>query len=280
MADSNNKGSWLQTLFRRPAQVTSEEHLQELIHASEEDGIINAAEGEMFSSIIEFGDMIVREVMIPRTEMHCCTVDASLETIIDTIIRYGHTRIPVYEDTIDHIVGVVYAKDLLKYWNQPTDTISLRQIMRQPFFVPETKRLEELLREFRQQRKHIAIAIDEYGGTSGLITLEDLIEEIVGDIRDEYDGDDNMIAEQEDGSVIIDARLGLAELEDYFGLEEIERDQFDSVGGLLLHRLGHVPQPGEEVELEGLKITVLDSDERSIHQVRIDGGGGATAADA
>ena len=119
MADSNNKGSWLQTLFRRPAQVTSEEHLQELIHASEEDGIINAAEGEMFSSIIEFGDMIVREVMIPRTEMHCCTVDASLETIIDTIIRYGHTRIPVYEDTIDHIVGVVYAKDLLKYWNSP-----------------------------------------------------------------------------------------------------------------------------------------------------------------
>lgn len=253
----------------RPPQVTSEQHLQELIHASEEDGIINATEEEMFNSIIEFGETIVREVMVPRTEMHCCPVDASLDTLIEMIIEYGHTRIPVYDQTIDHIVGVVYAKDLLKYWGKAKGEISLQQLMRSTFFVPETKRVEELLPEFRTKRRHIAIAIDEYGGTSGLVTLEDLIEEIVGDIKDEYDVEDNLLLEEGDGTIVVDARLGLAELEDYYHLAEIERDQFDSVGGLLLHLLGHVPTIGEQVVYEQLKFVILGSDERAIHRVRV-----------
>ena len=249
--------------------MTSEQHLQALIHASEEDGIINAAEEEMFNSIIEFGETIVREVMVPRTEMHCCPVDASIDTLIATIIKYGHTRIPVYDHTIDHIVGVVYAKDLLKYWGAAPGDVSLRQLMRSTFFVPETKRVEELLPEFRTKRRHIAIAIDEYGGTSGLVTLEDLIEEIVGDIKDEYDVEDNLLIEEDDGTIVVDARLALAELEDYYHMPEIERDQFDSVGGLLLHLLGHVPKVGEQAVLDRLTFVVLGSDERTIHSVRV-----------
>lgn len=271
MPNSETKTPWWRRLcsFGRPAQVTSEQHLQELIHASEEDGIINATEEEMFNSIIEFGETIVREVMVPRTEMHCCPVDASLDTLIETIIKYGHTRIPVYDHTIDHVVGVVYAKDLLKYWGEAKGEISLKQLMRSTFFVPETKRVEELLPEFRTKRRHIAIAIDEYGGTSGLVTLEDLIEEIVGDIKDEYDVEDSLLLEEGDGTIVVDARLGLAELEDYYHLSEIERDQFDSVGGLLLHLLGHVPKIGEQVVLDRLKFVVLGSDERTIHRVRV-----------
>ncbi|PLX96542.1 MAG: HlyC/CorC family transporter [Desulfuromonas sp.] len=264
-----HRRSWLQRLLGITQHVTSEEHLQELIHASEEGGIINAEEGEMFSSIFEFGETIVREVMIPRTEMRSCPVDASVETLIDMVLHYGHSRIPVYEQTIDHIVGLVYAKDLLKFWGKPEQAVSLRDLMRKPYFVPETKRIEELLQEFRGQRMHIAIAIDEYGGTSGLITLEDLIEEIIGDIKDEYDVDDNLLVEEEPGVIVMDARTGLDELEDYYDLPEFERDQFDSVGGLLLHRLGYVPKPGEEVVIEPLKMVILQSDERMIQRVRI-----------
>lgn len=271
MSGSGSKVPWWRRIcfLSNSKHVTSEEHLQELIHASEEDGIINATEGEMFSSIIEFGETIVREVMVPRTEMHCCPIDACLETLIETIITYGHTRIPIYDQTIDHIVGVVYAKDLLKYWGESKREISLQQLMRTTYFVPETKRVEELLCEFRTKRKHIAIAIDEYGGTSGLITLEDLIEEIVGDIKDEYDTEDSLLTEEEDGTIIVDARFSLAELEDYYDLSESERDQFDSVGGLLLHHLGYVPKVGEEVIHGQLKMIVLASDERTISRIRV-----------
>ncbi len=267
--DPEEKKFWWQRLFGNAHQVTSEEHLQALIHASEEDGIINAAEGEMFSSIIEFGETIVREVMVPRTEMHCCPVEASLETLIGSIIKYGHTRIPVYNQSIDHITGVVYAKDLLRYWGKQQDEISLKKLMRTTYFVPETKKVEELLREFRTKRKHIAIVIDEYGGTSGLITLEDLIEEIVGDIKDEYDIEECLLVEEGEGTIVIDARLSLDELEDYYQLPEIERQQFDSVGGLLLHHLGHLPKQGEELVIDTLQFTVLDCDERAIHRLRV-----------
>jgi magnesium and cobalt transporter len=207
--------------------------------------------------------------MIPRTEMHCCAVDASLSEMIDVIIRYGHSRIPVYENSVDQIVGLVYAKDLLKYWGKADSEVSLRDLMRTPYFVPETKRIEELLHEFRSKQVHLAIAIDEYGGTSGLITLEDLIEEIIGDIKDEYDAEESLLVEEQDGSVVVDARLNLCELEDHYDMDEIPRAQFDSVGGLLLHELGRLPEVGEAIACFGLKFEVLDSDKRAIHSVKV-----------
>ncbi|MCK9172587.1 hemolysin family protein [Desulfuromonas thiophila] len=269
-SDPDAKRPFWQRLFGwRRQPVFSEEELHELIQASEQQGVINAEEGEMFSSIIEFGETIVREEMIPRTEMHCCPVDARLSEMIEIIIRYGHSRIPVYEQTLDHIIGLVYAKDLLKYWGASDEAVSLRQIMRPPYFVPETKRIEELLHEFRSQRVHLAIAVDEYGGTSGLITLEDLIEEIIGDIKDEYDIEEDLLIDEGDGVVNVDARLNLYELEDHFDLPEIPRNQFDSVGGLLLHQLGRVPKTGEKLAYEQLCFEVLDSDARAIHRVRV-----------
>lgn len=267
---SDRGNSFWHKLFRyKRRNVTAGDELHDLIEFSERQGLINAEEGEMFSSIIEFGDTIVREEMIPRTKMRCCSVDASLSQIIKIIIRYGHSRIPVYENSIDQIVGLVYSKDLLKYWGKSDAEVSLRDIMRTPYFVPETKRIEELLREFRSKRVHLAIAIDEYGGTSGLITLEDLIEEIIGDIKDEYDAEENLLVEKQDGSVIVDARLNLYELEDYYHLDEIPRTQFDSVGGLLLYELGRLPKIGETVTCFGLQFEILNSDKRVIRSVRV-----------
>jgi len=267
---SDRGGSFWRKLFHyKRRNVTAEDELHDLIEFSERQGLINAEEGEMFSSIIEFGDTIVREEMIPRTKMRCCSVDASLSEIIKIIIRYGHSRIPVYENSIDQIVGLIYAKDLLKYWGKSDAEVSLRDIMRTPYFVPETKRIVELLHEFRSKQVHLAIAIDEYGGTSGLITLEDLIEEIIGDIKDEYDAEENLLVEKPDGSVVVDARLNLCELEDYYHMEEIPRVQFDSVGGLLLYELGRLPTIGETITIHGLKFEVLNSDKRVIRSVRV-----------
>ena len=272
--DENDSGDrrfsfWRNLFGLKPCNVATEDDLHELIEFSEKQGLINAEEGEMFSSIMEFGDTIVREEMIPRTEMHCCSVDASLKEMIDVIIKYGHSRIPVYEHSVDQIVGLVYAKDLLKYWGKTDAEVTLRDLMRTPYFVPETKRIEELLHEFRSKRVHLAIAIDEYGGTSGLITLEDLIEEIVGDIKDEYDTEETLLTEERDGSIIVDARLNLCELEDYYDMDEIPREQFDSVGGLLLHELGRLPGIGENIVCQGLNFEVLSSDRRAIHSVKV-----------
>lgn len=263
--------SWWQRLLRRvtgPRRVNSEADLQELIDASEAEGIINEEEGEMFHSIFQFGDTIVREVMIPRTDMSCCEAEAPLDQVRESILETGHSRIPVFEGSMDRIVGLVYAKDLLHYWGQDTSHVRLEEIMRQVYFVPESKRLDELLQEFRTQRVHIAVVVDEYGGTSGLTTLEDLLEEIVGDIQDEYDLEEAWQLEEEPGCLLVDARLNIEQVESYFQCR-IPRDQFDTVGGYVFSLLGRVPQPGETVQDEQLQLTIIEADERKIFRVRI-----------
>lgn len=249
-------------------RIRTEQELQAVIDASEEEGIINEEEGEMLHSIFEFGETIVREIMVPRTDMRCCSIDASVREVLDAIIDSGHSRIPVYQGTTDHIVGLIYAKDLLKFWGKASADIDLAGIMREPYFVPETKKIEELFKEFRTRRVHMAIAIDEYGGTSGLITIEDLIEEIVGDIQDEYDLEEDWLLPQEDDSLLVDCRLNIDEFEDYFGIT-ISRERFDTVGGWLFHLLGRVPHRGEEIVSQGLVMIVEQCDERKIHAVRV-----------
>lgn len=253
-------------LYGRP-RVT-EEKIQEIIDASEEEGIINEEENEMIRSILCLRDTVVRAIMIPRTDMSSVPADASLAELLDSIIACGHSRIPVYEGTIDNIIGLVYAKDLLPYCDMEKKGLDLRKIMRQPYFIPETKNLEELLQEFKKKRVHIAIVIDEYGGTSGLVTIEDLLEQIVGDIQDEYDVEEELLHVNPDGSITVDARLSIEELEEHLGIE-IEREKFDSVGGLIFHLTGRIPRAGEEIESEALQLTVLEADERKIRRVRI-----------
>ena len=169
---------------------------------------------------------------------------------------------------MDRIVGVVYAKDLLRNWGARDETLSLIDVMRAPYFIPETKRIEDLLMDFRTRRVHMAIAVDEYGGTSGLITIEDLLEEIVGDIQDEYDIEDTWVQPQDDGTLLVDARSNVEELEEYYDID-IPREKFDTVGGYLFHLLGNVPRAGEKVSDNGLVMMVEKSDERKIDKVRI-----------
>lgn len=271
--DSSGSGSpgWFNALRRMVfgrRRALTEKELQDIINESEEEGIINEDEGDMLHSIFEFGDTIVREVMVPRTDMTCCSNTATLEEILEAIIDSGHSRIPIYEGSTDRIVGVVYAKDLLKSWGKSSHEVGITEVMRSPYFVPETKNIEDLLKDFRTLRVHMAIAIDEYGGTSGLITIEDLLEEIVGDIQDEYDLEEVWLRPQDDGSILVDGRLNVEEVEDHFDIT-IAREKFDTVGGYLFHLFGHVPQSGEQVRDGGLLLTVVESDDRKIGWVRV-----------
>ncbi|OGR32642.1 MAG: hypothetical protein A2091_04295 [Desulfuromonadales bacterium GWD2_61_12] len=271
-SDSHHpRPSWFEKIRHLVAgrrRALTERDLQEIIEESEEKGIINEDEGDMLHSIFEFGDTIVREIMVPRTDMVCCPADADLNELLDAIHRSGHSRIPIYEGTVDSVVGVVYAKDLLRYWGRSSADLAITDVMREPFFVPETKNIEELLQDFRARRVHMAIAIDEYGGTSGLITIEDLIEEIVGDIQDEYDREEEWLVEEEGGTLLVDGRLNIEELEEHFDIE-IPREKFDTVGGYLFDLLGHIPKPGETVSDNGLEMSIVESDQRRIGKVRI-----------
>jgi CBS domain containing-hemolysin-like protein len=247
---------------------TTEQDINDFIEASEEEGLVNEEESEMIRSIFSLGTTIVREVMVTRTEMACVTVDSTVRELLDTILTCGHSRIPVYEDSIDNIIGLLYAKDLLKQWGTDENHFSVRAIMRPPYFIPESKNLEQLLQEFKRKRVHLAIVIDEYGGTSGLITIEDLLEEIVGDIQDEHDREESLLTVNPDGSVTADGRLPVEELEEHFSIQ-IERDMFDSVGGLAFHLTGKIPTIGDTIEGAGLSMKIIDADLRRVKKVAI-----------
>ncbi|MGD0844849.1 MAG: hemolysin family protein [Geobacteraceae bacterium] len=246
----------------------TEEEIQKLMDAGEEEGLINEEENEMIQSIFALGDTVVREIMVPRTDMAYVNVDATVHEVVSSIIACGHSRIPVFDGTIDNIVGLVYAKDLLRYWGMDESAVLLKNILRPAYFIPETKNLEELLHEFKKQRIHLAVVVDEYGGTSGLVTIEDLLEQIVGDIQDEYDLEEEWLVEDADGSVVVDARLPIEDLEEHFGIE-IAREKFDTVGGLIFHLTGRIPAAGEEVDSGTIRLTVLEADLRKISKVRI-----------
>ena len=248
-------------------RALTEEELQEAISSSEEEGLLDETEGDMLQAIFEFGDTIVREIMVARPDMVCCASDAPLDELLRLILDSGHSRVPIFEGSVDRIVGVIYAKDLLRYWGARADELSPATVMRTPYFVPETKRIEDLLDDFRTRRVHMAIVVDEYGGTSGLITIEDLLEEIVGDIQDEYDLEEEWVKPQSDGSLLLDARANVEELEEFFDLE-ISRDKFDTVGGFLVHLLGNVPVAGETARSNGLLLQVVEADERKVRRVQ------------
>lgn len=269
--NSQESAGWskrLKRIFRGRPEARSEEELQDLIDASEQKGIIDEEEGDMLQSILELDETIVREVMVPRTDMVCVDAEEPFSNILDAILKSGHSRIPVYKENNDNIIGLIYAKDLLRFWGQPLDKIRLEEVLRSPYLVPESKLVSDLLQEFRETRVHIAIIIDEYGGTSGLVTIEDLIEEIVGEIRDEYDLEDEWLVEEASGSVLIDGRLNIEEFEEHFDVE-VEREKFDTVGGYVVEYLGRVPSAGESVLIDSLEIHIVAGDQRAIRQLRI-----------
>jgi putative hemolysin len=270
------------------AQISTEE-LKLIVERGGEEGILEAEEEQMISAVIELGERRVHEVMVPRTDISALPVTAGLDEVIDTIIGEGHSRIPVYEKTIDKVVGILYAKDLLPFLKGEDRQPDLRKLLRMPLFVPESMSIDDLLHQLQRRKVHIAIVLDEYGGTAGLVTIEDLLEEIVGDIQDEYDVEEPMTERLPDGSARVDGRAAVDDLAELFdvdlgSLEDV--DEYDTVGGLVYHRIGGVPRPGDKVELEeqGLTLTVESTEGRRVAKVlavrvRLDGGEGADEAE-
>jgi len=212
---------------------------------------------EMISSIIEMHDTSVREVMVPRVDMICAEKARPIPELLELIREMGHSRIPIYGDSVDDIVGVAYAKDLLQLGEDPDGEKGLEDLLRPPYVVPETKKAAELLKEFQQEKIHLAIVVDEHGTTAGLVTLEDLLEEIVGEIQDEYDDEDPMYEALPDGSFLVLARLNIDTLNDILDLD-ITPDGFETVGGLVFNELGRVPESGEAVSFRNFRIVVRE----------------------
>jgi CBS domain containing-hemolysin-like protein len=245
-----------------------EREIENILDFSQKRDLISRQERELIESIIEFKDTLVREVMVPRTEITAVERYTALEEIFTLVLESGHSRFPVFEGTIDNIVGLLLAKDLLTFRQPPEARLDLEQVIRPAYFIPESKKISDLLRDLVERKTQIAIVIDEYGGTAGLITLEDIIEEIVGEIYDEYDRLEPRLLPQEDGSVVVDARLDVEELMEHFDRSRPE-GKFESVGGLLIHFLGRVPQVNDTVVIDDLELTVQTADERRAKEVLV-----------
>ena len=268
----------------KEAQITAEE-LKLIVERGGEEGILEAEEEQMINAVIELGSRHLHEVMVPRIDIVGLPATATFAEAVDAIVREGHSRIPVYEDSIDGVVGILYAKDLLRILQQPPEERpQMRTILRPPVYVPESMSIDDLLHEFQRRKVHLAIVLDEYGGTAGLATIEDLLEEIVGEIQDETDTAEPMVMKLSDDEARIDGRADVGDLADTFGVEiDLEdEDEYDTVGGLVFHRLGDVPRPGDEVEVGGLTLTVESVDGRRVDKVlvvRRRPGGDASAED-
>ena len=250
------------------AQAFTDEEIKALVVAGEESGELEEEEKEMIHGVIEFADKVAREVMMPRLDMVCLEASATVHEGVLRARETGYSRLPIYEDTLDHIVGVVHVRDLLAHLQGKGPEAPLREIARPAYFVPESKKVVELLRERQRRRVHLAIVIDEYGGTAGLLTIEDLLEQIVGEIYDEYDVEEREIQMLDERTAIVDARAAVEEVGEAFALTLPEGD-FDSIGGLVLDRLGHMPEPGERVRVNGLEITIEQVRQHRIEKIRV-----------
>jgi CBS domain containing-hemolysin-like protein len=258
----------LRRLLNVQRGLTAADAEDRLRHLVEGNADLEEDEREMIASVIELGEQPVREIMVPRIDIVAAPGSSTVRDVVDRIVESGHSRIPVYDGTIDNITGVVYAKDLLRFLRDGSQTASVQPLAREASYVPETKKVDDLLHEMQQTRVHVAIVVDEYGGTAGLITIEDLIEEIVGEIRDEYDVEESMIEEVSDREALFDARVSIRDVNDTLDLE-IEDEDFDTLGGLLYHELGKVPNVGDEVSVDGAVVTVLTTTGRRVRKVRV-----------
>ncbi len=247
----------------------TEEELKMLVEVGEELGAIEKEEKEMISGIFEFDKMDVRDIMVPRIDMKCIEANSSIEDAKKLILETGHSRIPVYEGSVDNIIGILYAKDLLRFLNSGEKPETLHSILRPAYFVPESKKLNELLSEFQRLKVQIAIVVDEYGGTAGMVTLEDVLEEIVGEIEDEYDvGEAEEFRMVDENQAVVDARMSIHDVNERLSLS-LPEDRVDTIGGLLFNMLGRIPVQGDEVEVDGVVLRVESMRGRRIMKVRV-----------
>jgi putative hemolysin len=255
----------------REAQITAEE-LKLIIERGGEQGVLEAEEEQMINAVIELGSRRVHEVMVPRIAIVALASEATFEEATELIIAAGHSRIPVYQDSIDHVAGILYAKDLLPFLKSAVEPRpALATLVRPPVLVPESLPVDDVLHQLQRKRVHMAIVLDEYGGTAGLVTIEDLLEEIVGEIQDEYDVEEPLVVRISDDEARVDGRASVDELSELFGIELALEDEaeYDTVGGLVFHRIGGVPTPGDRIEVDGLTLTVETTDGRRVGRVLV-----------
>lgn len=246
----------------------TEEELRNLLDAGEEAGVIEAEESEMIQSVFELGETLAREIMVPRVDMLTLDVSTPLEEAADELLASGYSRVPVYDDHSENIIGILYTKDMLKAWRSGDGIHSLRELLRPVNFIPETKKLTELVNEMQAHRNHMAIVVDEYGGISGLVTLEDIVEEIFGEIQDEYDIDEDQLAERiGPDEFVFHGRINLDEVNDLMGTH-LPVDDAETLGGLIYQLVGRVPRKGERLRVDGLALTVEQLSDRRIRKVR------------
>jgi CBS domain containing-hemolysin-like protein len=223
---------------------------------------------QMAQAILRLERHTAREIMVPRIDVCALEVSASLQEAVDLVVKEEYSRIPVYEETIDRVIGILNAKDLLRYWRTDSSRVYLKDLVRPVYFIPESKRLDELLKEMRDQQAHLAIVVDEYGGTAGLVTMEDLLEEIVGEIYDEYDVVEPSIERIADNQAIIDARMPVEEVNRALSLD-LPSTEVNTIGGFVYHHLGKIPSPGDVIETDHLHIEVCSVSGRRIRKLKV-----------
>jgi len=254
---------------RQTTLMMTEGEIRSLIELGHERGELEQEERRLIHSIVEFGDTIAREVMIPRMDVVTADKNAPLDELLKIIVTHGHSRIPVTDGSVDNIIGLIHGKDLLKVVQAP-DEYDLMKILRPITFVPEEKKIDDLLREFQSAKVHMAVVVDEYGGTAGLVTLEDIIEEIFGEIQDEYDREQPLLKRLDERSVVANALIGTSDLNQELGEELIqESDAYDTLGGFAFSQLGIVPHKGEEFEFQGYRFIVEEVHGKRITRVKI-----------
>lgn len=264
------------------APVHTLEEIRDLVAQGHEQGVVEEDEREMIHGVFEFSETVAREVMTPRIDIVAFSTEVGFDEVVDTVVREGHSRIPIYEGTIDNIVGILLVKDLLALMTDPgaREAFDVTALMREPYFVPDAKPVDDILTEFRLSSMHLAIVIDEFGGTYGLVTMEDLLEEIVGEIQDEYDTEEPEFASTPEGDILIDGGVSISEVNERYGLEIPEED-FDTIGGYIFGALGRVPVIGDRVDGLGPDrsgfLEVEEAEERRITRVRLRRSGMLTA---
>jgi len=237
---------------------------------AQKSGLVDPSSREIIENILEFTHTLVREIMIPRTEIVAVSTEAAIDEIINEVIASRHTRIPVYRDTIDNIIGILNVKDVLRFWSKQITKEDILACLSIPYYIPETKNTHLLFYELKENKKHMAIVIDEYGGTAGLVTLEDLLEEIVGEIRDEHETNTptDGISQSPDGSLIFDGRIEIEKIEEHLNIN-LKKGRYETLSGLILNSTKRIPLSGETFQIENMEITIENADERSIKRVKI-----------
>jgi len=247
----------------------TEDEIRMLVNAGQEEGLFEEEEREMIDSILEFDDTVAREIMVPRIDMTAADVEDGFDKILNLIIDDGHIRIPIYEHTVDNVIGIIHGKDLLRVIKDGVPgSFDVRKLLRPAYYVPDSRKVRDLLADMRKEQVHMAIVLDEYGGTAGLVTVEDMVEEIIGDIRDEFDREENLVEILGADTVRVDARTAIDDVNDMLDLNLPDED-FDTVGGLVFNLIGRVPREGEEILFDDVQIRVENIAGRRISKVKI-----------